>query len=925
MATGNLNINGAGQQGAGSLFGGYIYSIEYNVRTGSEGSSSLTASVVNEKGQYNITSSDLSLERPYSVNIGSINLTMYLKSYRKIKSPSGKLLELQFVDGSFSLDRVFVGLHKRHGNNNSLSSKATIFGDAVGCLVIVGKENLPCDIDNDGNFDNLKDIEDPCHPCTAQSRGTSGKEEARKYLVDCKEESKYNILPVSYNFGDLISKLQHKFKFKNAKDPNPTYRVDYKGSVRSVLSQFCSDFGWIFYWENDVIVFKDLRTVINVNKTAKNFCPNVESDEEEATLDGTVSTITVTNYNRPGRNNEERVCNDAMHFKISPYDANNWGNTTPLGISHDVNEDGAGWAYYDSYLRALYYWFGKYKMESGKIHSGGQIRELGFTFLSDAYRLQGTTQTRSDGIDPFSTVGRGLVDAERDEEGNVVPFLEASVSGYLEEVKDKIEGDEMFKACFECLNVEDQWAAALNIDNKYFFVAHHDASTESRIEDLERKYASDFLGQYHIFNPNFENETVQNFFEDYTFLPETENCGGLVTYRRDGTLDFKAIDAGNASVDYLTGLDEKGKSVGLKTLPFWEFLSISKDSDSSEAVLPEDFKLVVVKRSNNEWYPNPGTKTDDGKGNPPMENINNQVMIGAAFSYYPKQLNSTFKGEGENALEILLKGEDIDLDKGNINIYMGTAGYDRFQLTKANDYNPRAQDPKAFDGQPVNSNDGKSPEDKQEIIYKYPGLRCLPIGSSNKNCFKHILHTPAGDFSFFSPSYGTYNVVIEKNKTVKQKIKKAETIAYAGECPGPQTMNLQVNYQEVNDNSIKEFIKLPNSSTCIFDMNAIQKIHENFSKNLSLNQSTPLIKRTITVAGLDSQNPPGIGDGLMGIRVSLTESGPRTTYELGTIKMVPPANPSVYTNVTNEFKSEIVSAANLLNKDKNSFSFGGNK
>ena len=92
--------------------------------------------------------------------------------------------------------------------------------------------------------------------------------------------------------------------------------------LRDVLSSWCHNFGWIFFWDNGTIVFKDLRTIPIVNAQIQTFCPNIEEYEEEYTLEGTFNTILVTNYSRAGFDRTE-TCQDAKYIIIPPLTPDN--------------------------------------------------------------------------------------------------------------------------------------------------------------------------------------------------------------------------------------------------------------------------------------------------------------------------------------------------------------------------------------------------------------------------------------------------------------------------------------------------------------------------------------------------------------------------------------------------------------------------
>lgn len=897
----NLSINGRGGSGNNPIFGGYIYSLDYEVRLGSEGASTVTTSIISPTGNYTISPSDLNVTRVYNITVGkNLTLAMYLKSYKIISSPSGKILELQFIDGSFVLDRTYIGLYKKHGMNPSGDSAKNIsvltagtqFGNLGNCLIIVGKEHHPCDRNYTGGFDSIKDLQDPCHPCNSDAREVAN---AALKLVNCKEDVKYNIMPVSYNFTELITALQaNGFQLANAKDPNSFYHADYVGELRSVLSSWCADFGWVFFWEKGKIIFKDLRTVINVNANINDFCPNIEQTEEEYTLDGTIQTAVISNYTRPGKGKDTYECQDALHFVIPPYNQQTFINS-PLAISRDIDETAAGWSLYSSELRVLYYWFIKYQMGLNQIYPTNFLKELGLLILSNPIYLPNTGNNTASTTDGFSSIGYGNIDPERNERGNVIPFLRSKSSGPYSAVKRAINGNKAFKKCFELLTIEDQWKLAADADNKYFFIAYWDEDLERQFEEGERSYASSFMGKYHVFAPDMNDSVQAKFFEDYNFIHNQASCQSNV-YKNDSRLQYDAIDINNGSMRYYNNGNPSFNEPPpkLSELPFADFLSIFRDSGYSNDTT-RAFKLIEINKTGNDYFPGAGVKrVEADDDDPPKYNINNGNLISAAFSFYPKKIQTPDNKEGQNIISELLGDNDAgNVDKGKVAIFLGTLA-DGFSMQIVNSVNEKTEIGKPFDGKPLDPNLTDDPSLTPETVYQYPNLRCLPLGSLVNYCFRYYLDTPSGQFWFDAPSYANYGVVIEKTKQVAQKLKKVETVMQSGSCPGPQVLRFNVNAQNITDQTIDVIKRIDPNSQCSYDLTTIEKVHKSFVQNLSLNQNVPLVRKSFTIDGIDIAKTPTIDDGLLGVKITVGDNGVKTTYTFGTTEMKIPAKPEVY-------------------------------
>lgn len=912
-----LSINGSGGQNQRPIFNGYIYSVNYDVKVGSEGYSNLIVNIASEDGTYTITPNDLALNRVYSITIGKyVALQMYIKSYKTMVSPRGRLLEVEFIDGSYILDIFQVGLHKKQGCNPLYKENCPIkFGDNLeDNMIIVGREIHPCDKDFDGKIDEIKNVKDPCHPC---NKDLSEEAALRVRVVDCKDQVKYSILEVKYNFGDLIKALETKgFKIKNAKDPNPKCLAEYTGSLREVLSNWCADFGWIFFWENGEINFKDLRTVINVNANINEFCPNIESREEQYTLEGTIQNNVITNYSREGVNREDFTCQDAVYIAVPPYTkASSPGSK--LRISEHINEKAAALSYYDLKLRSLWYWFEKYKLgDPAKLVPGYNIKELGLKILTSPVFLEGSAPANTGGLQTSSLEPATSLDSPPftqsaifHDESIDLDFMTADLSDFpdLLAARDLIEQEDNsnFSKCFRLIPSEQQWKIARDIKDKYFFVAFWDETSENEYAALERSYATDFMGKYNIYLPNLLNREQKEFFEDYKFIVEDNPCNTRRKIKQDQKISFKCQGDDNAQVEYFNSnsLTEDGDLESISKLPFSKFLSIFQESGEAEtsAQAIQDFKIVVVNKGNQQWFPTPAQiDPDDSDSTPPRYNINNTKLINQAFSYYPIKFDMKHDDRGEDLVRVLVESANYkprDMDSNRIFIFMGTrAKNDQFGLSTSLSSNPTVSIGTPYNGMPLNPNDSTDPTRKHEVIYQYPELKCLTLGNLNTSSNKVTFKTPAGNFSFFEPTYSNYGAVIEKTRAVTQRIQKMETIMYSGKKANAQTLQSNFSYYNITDEDIRLLAKQPSNGACIFSKEKIKAVHDNFVKNLSYSQTVPLVKKVFTIAGLDVAKIPSINDGLLGIQVSVDDSGVKSTYTFGTTKMTPPKKAEIYSS-----------------------------
>jgi hypothetical protein len=134
---------------------------------------------------------------------------MYPVKYTKKESEQGKILQVEFADGSFILDKIYVGLIKKHwsipGKNitydkfkrriDTYYQKFTIDKN----FIILGRELHPCDENKDGKLE-LREVKafDPCDPCVNCPTDKYDKEDR------CSQLSYLKVFDVVYTFDELI-------------------------------------------------------------------------------------------------------------------------------------------------------------------------------------------------------------------------------------------------------------------------------------------------------------------------------------------------------------------------------------------------------------------------------------------------------------------------------------------------------------------------------------------------------------------------------------------------------------------------------------------------------------------------------------------------------------------------------------------------
>jgi len=306
---------------SGEIFGAYIYGS--NLELGfSESPTKLTLNIVKENGDFD--SFPTSLLTSYNVKIGSLNLSkMYLYSYEISRSVGQKVATLNFLDGSFILDKIFVGLVNRHG--------ATGYGPEIGfelpalCVSCDGlTQTQKTGTVKRKIFSGLEVNVDP-------SRGGSiilGQEQFVEGACD--------IPDVAYNFTQLLNGIQQAgLSAFNFSDINPKYYQSYVGSLREVLSNWCADFGYSFYWDLarngikaidlkiEVDYIDNIKNIINANSSLGSGGSStlaIESFNESSSLEGTVTQKFISRYLKPFRlrNSNRSTINPRTFSCIKP-------------------------------------------------------------------------------------------------------------------------------------------------------------------------------------------------------------------------------------------------------------------------------------------------------------------------------------------------------------------------------------------------------------------------------------------------------------------------------------------------------------------------------------------------------------------------------------------------------------------------------
>jgi hypothetical protein len=251
----------------GRAFNGYIYAC--NVSIGfSESPTKVILNIVSENAFDDFSSDiyDFNLGlNLYKIEIGSLIFEdLSLISAEETYEVGKHFATLTFLDKSYILDKIFVGLINRHGKEG-IVDKEYEFKIKVMCEDCSA---LP-------NFNGKVKEQDVTIKRTLNVGKYANISQAGGYILLGEEEfveNKCDLPDINYNFTSLATILKESLGTVLTVDPsinnvdlNRDYRQAYIGTLREVLSNWCSDFGFTFYYDfrSKSIKFIDLRSPVN--------------------------------------------------------------------------------------------------------------------------------------------------------------------------------------------------------------------------------------------------------------------------------------------------------------------------------------------------------------------------------------------------------------------------------------------------------------------------------------------------------------------------------------------------------------------------------------------------------------------------------------------------------------------------------------
>ena len=528
-----ITLNGSNQ-----YMGGKIYFCSFSPNF-SEKPSEVQVNVISENGTY--SKPNINFSAPVKVKIGKLDLgDMYPYKYKNRYSSQGNILEVSFIDPSFILDKIFVGLIGKHGWSTTFAkeikeSNEKTFSEALGIpsssssssssgvgegtdiyhrvtdnFWLIGRQFHPCDENKDNVITHQEAYNvDPCDPCPSCPED--------KYENRCKELAYTTIFEVGYCFQDLIDTVS-SFKIKQGSTDitletpqgltidqlNKFYR-DYHGPLREVLTAWANDFGlnWYYDIKDKKIKFIDISSKeiqVDVKTTiAKYDKKSLISYDHEVSAENTSQRGAISWYERGGER-KSADCSKANTVILSAlYGADYLGNRSrTLLKGDDINSNtdimGSILRAYNPLLRELFWQRAVYKMNKSS--------DL-IDYINDFSIGAGSSSSSSSSV-PFGSFGDDNYEYQSSN-NKILPelgdmqILAVIDCGLSKTDKEKTTFQKFANAQYEDLtrsmNTYDRIKFIQN--SGFFVVAYINEDTLAKRYDMEDELYS-FLGKFFI-------------------------------------------------------------------------------------------------------------------------------------------------------------------------------------------------------------------------------------------------------------------------------------------------------------------------------------------------------------------------------------------------------------------------------------------
>jgi hypothetical protein len=259
-------------------YNGVIYGLNMNIGYSST-PSKLTLDIVNKNGIYGTPT----LGSPQTITFGNFRFQGKVWSYSTKESANEKTLHVTLIDNSVELDQKYVLLWKRGflGEKGRPTPKKKTFDFSDESILV------PSKIEKVRGFPFTKFVEKTLTTEIAETNVFTYKGTIGGAIVLGTEKFPSTICDIpdtDYTFNDLKSLI----RVNGIGWPSDnTWKSTHEGTLREVLSSWCSDLGYDFYWDysgNKLVFYSTSRGIGSIPDVTAS---NIISKEETSTLEGT--------------------------------------------------------------------------------------------------------------------------------------------------------------------------------------------------------------------------------------------------------------------------------------------------------------------------------------------------------------------------------------------------------------------------------------------------------------------------------------------------------------------------------------------------------------------------------------------------------------------------------------------------------------
>jgi len=320
---------------SGPNYGGVIYGLNLSVGYSAE-PSKLTIDIVNENGVY----ATPSLNSQTQVRFGNFTFNGTVWSYTLKESAGEKTLQVTLIDNSIILDRYYVLLWKRGllGLNGTLQNKNKTFDFSDESILIPQRNNKL------SGFGYTQFVEKRLGNVTVPSKSYSlGSRKVGNAILVGHEKFANSVCDIPdtyYTFNDLKGQIPVNM---SSAPSNNTWKATHEGTLREVLSSWCSDLGFDYYWDFSSNTLRFFDVSVGVANIPDVSGPNIISKEKSVSMQGTFRQYGI-GYTAMPKSAVKALSTSksiVILYSLSPYPISYFINK--IGSPQSINADKGRW------------------------------------------------------------------------------------------------------------------------------------------------------------------------------------------------------------------------------------------------------------------------------------------------------------------------------------------------------------------------------------------------------------------------------------------------------------------------------------------------------------------------------------------------------------------------------------------------------